>query len=65
VRFLKQFNDFGLKGYVAVLGNATITDEGILRVMGDEAVGFIRPDGIRPDGMRRVSIRRTTRKNAV
>jgi branched-chain amino acid transport system substrate-binding protein len=39
VRFLKQFNDFGLKGKVAVLGNTTSTDEGILRVMGDEAVG--------------------------
>jgi branched-chain amino acid transport system substrate-binding protein len=39
VRFLKQFYDFGLKGKVAVLGNTTSTDEGILRVMGDEAVG--------------------------
>jgi branched-chain amino acid transport system substrate-binding protein len=39
LRFLKQFNDFGLKGKVAVLGNTTSTDEGILRVMGDEAVG--------------------------
>src|SRR5438067_5813658 len=39
VRFLKQFNDFGLKGKVTVLGNTTSTDEGILRVMGDEAVG--------------------------
>jgi branched-chain amino acid transport system substrate-binding protein len=39
LRFLKQFNDFGLKGKIAVLGNTTSTDEGILRVMGDEAVG--------------------------
>lgn len=39
VRFLKQFNDFGLKGKVAVLGNTTSTDEGILKVMGEEAVG--------------------------
>lgn len=39
LRFLKQFNDFGLKGKVAVLGNTTMTDEGILKVMGDEAVG--------------------------
>src|SRR5499433_1982421 len=39
VRFLKQFNDFGLKGKVTVLCNTTSTDEGILRVMGDEAVG--------------------------
>jgi branched-chain amino acid transport system substrate-binding protein len=39
VRFLKQFNDFGLKGKIAVLGNTTSTDEGILKVMGEEAVG--------------------------
>jgi branched-chain amino acid transport system substrate-binding protein len=37
LRFLKQFNDTGLK--VAVLGNTTSTDEGILKLMGDEAVG--------------------------
>ena len=39
LRFLKQFADFGLKGKVAVLGNTTSTDEGILKVMGEEAVG--------------------------
>src|SRR5689334_19574043 len=39
LRFLKQFSEFGLKGKVTVLGNTTSTDEGILRVMGDEAVG--------------------------
>ncbi len=39
LRFLKQFSDFGLKGKVAVLGNTTSTDEGILKVMGEEAVG--------------------------
>jgi len=38
LRFLKQFSDFGLKGKVAVLGNTTSTDEGILKVMGEEAV---------------------------
>src|SRR5262252_5703940 len=38
LRFLKQFEDVGLKGKVAVLGNTTSTDEGVLRVMGDEAV---------------------------
>ncbi|MGA2567137.1 MAG: ABC transporter substrate-binding protein [Pseudolabrys sp.] len=41
LRFLKQFNDYGLKGKVAVLGNTTSTDEGILKVMGEEAVGVI------------------------
>jgi branched-chain amino acid transport system substrate-binding protein len=39
LRFLRQFSEFGLKGKVAVLGNTTMTDEGILKVMGDEAVG--------------------------
>jgi len=39
VRFLKQFSDFGLKGKLAVLGNTTSADEGILKLMGDEAVG--------------------------
>jgi branched-chain amino acid transport system substrate-binding protein len=39
LRFLKQFADYGLKGKVAVLGNTTMTDEGILKVMGEEAIG--------------------------
>jgi branched-chain amino acid transport system substrate-binding protein len=39
LRFLKAFAEFGLKGKVAVLGNTTMTDEGILKLMGDEAVG--------------------------
>src|SRR5947208_5916527 len=39
LRFLKQFSDYGLKGKIAVLGNTTSTDEGILRVMGEEGVG--------------------------
>lgn len=39
LRFLKAFTDYGLKGKIAVLGNTTMTDEGILRVMGDEADG--------------------------
>jgi branched-chain amino acid transport system substrate-binding protein len=37
LRFLKQFNETGLK--VGVLGNTTSTDEGILKLMGEEAVG--------------------------
>ncbi len=39
LRFLKQFSEFGLKGKVAVLGNTTMTDEGILKLMGEEANG--------------------------
>jgi len=39
LRFLKAFAEFGLNGKIVVLGNTTMTDEGILKVMGDEAVG--------------------------
>ena len=37
LRFLRQFNEAGLK--MPVLGNTTSTDEGILRMMADEAIG--------------------------
>lgn len=39
LRFLRQFDEAGLKGKIAVLGNTTSTDEGILKTMGEEAVG--------------------------
>ncbi len=39
LRFLKQYAAYGLKGKIPVLGNMTNTDEGILKSMGDEAVG--------------------------
>jgi branched-chain amino acid transport system substrate-binding protein len=38
LRFLKQLEDYGLKGKIAVLGNTTSTDEGILKQMSEEAV---------------------------
>ncbi len=41
LRFLRQYAEVGLKGKVAVLGNTTSTDEGILKVMGDEAVDVV------------------------
>ena len=41
LRFLKQLREFGNK--LPVLGNATTTDEGILKQMGDEALGVISP----------------------
>jgi branched-chain amino acid transport system substrate-binding protein len=41
LRFLKQFAEYGLHGKLPVLGNTTSTDEGILRSMGDEALGVI------------------------
>jgi branched-chain amino acid transport system substrate-binding protein len=37
LRFLRQFSEAGLT--MAVLGNTTSTDEGILKIMGEEAVG--------------------------
>jgi branched-chain amino acid transport system substrate-binding protein len=39
LRFLKQYKEYGMK--IPVLGSMTTTDEGILKQMGDEAVGVI------------------------
>jgi branched-chain amino acid transport system substrate-binding protein len=41
LRFLKQFAEYGMKAKIAVLGNTTSVDEGILKNMGDEAVGVV------------------------
>jgi branched-chain amino acid transport system substrate-binding protein len=41
LRFLQQYKDYGLKGKIPVLGAMTTTDEGIIKNMGDEAVGVI------------------------
>jgi branched-chain amino acid transport system substrate-binding protein len=41
LRFLKQYAEYGLHGKIPVLGNTTSTDEGILRVMGDEALDVV------------------------
>src|SRR5262249_14615100 len=41
LRFLKQFAEYGLHGKLPVLGNTTSTDEGILRNMGEEALGVV------------------------
>ena len=38
-RFLRQYREYGLK--LPVLGSMTTADEGILRQMGDEAVGVV------------------------
>jgi branched-chain amino acid transport system substrate-binding protein len=40
-RFYRQFNEFGLRGKVAVVGGMTAFDEAVLRNMGDEALGII------------------------
>ena len=41
LRFLRQFNEYGLKAKITVLGNPTAVDEGVLRNMGDEALGVV------------------------
>jgi branched-chain amino acid transport system substrate-binding protein len=41
LRFLKQYAEYGLKGKIPVLGNMTLVDEGILKSMGDEALGVV------------------------
>ncbi|MEJ8839957.1 ABC transporter substrate-binding protein [Ramlibacter sp. AN1133] len=41
VKFLKQYNEYGLKGKIPVLGAMTTVDEGVLKMMGDEAVGIV------------------------
>ena len=40
-RYFKQFNEYGLKGKVNVVGGMTAFDEAVLRNMGDEALGII------------------------
>jgi len=41
LRFLRQLNEYGLKSRIAVLGNPTCVDEGVLKNMGDEALGVV------------------------
>jgi branched-chain amino acid transport system substrate-binding protein len=40
-RFIKTWSDVGLKGKVALVGIGTLTDENVLKGMGDEALGVI------------------------
>src|SRR5882724_3037291 len=40
-RFFRQFNEYGLRGKVAVVGGMTAFDEAVLRNMGDEALGIV------------------------
>ncbi len=41
LRFLKQYAEYGLAGQIPVVGHMTTVDEGILKNMGDEALGVI------------------------
>lgn len=40
-RYLRQFNEYGLKGKIAPVGGMTALDEAVLRNMGDEALGIV------------------------
>jgi branched-chain amino acid transport system substrate-binding protein len=40
-RFIKTWSDVGLKGKIALVGVGTLTDENVLKAMGDEALGVI------------------------
>ena len=39
-RFVRQFNEYGLRDKVAIVGGMTALDESVLRNMGDEALGI-------------------------
>lgn len=41
IKFLKQYNEYGMKAKIPVLGAMTTVDEGVLKSMGDEALGII------------------------
>jgi len=43
IKFNKQYQEFGLKGKVPLIGGGTVTDEHALPSMGDEAIGIITP----------------------
>lgn len=39
--FLRTFQDYGLKGQIPIIGGDIVTDEDVLRSMGDEALGIL------------------------
>ena len=41
LQFMKQYQEFGFKGKIALVGAGTTTDEHALPSMGDEALGYI------------------------
>lgn len=40
-RFVRQFNEYGLRGKINLVGGMTALDEAVLRNMGDEALGIL------------------------
>jgi len=43
LQFVKQYQEFGLKDKIPLIGGGTLTDEHALPSMGDEAIGIITP----------------------
>lgn len=41
IKFLKQYAEYGMKAKIPVIGTMTSVDEGILKSMGDEALGVV------------------------
>ncbi len=41
LRFLKQYSDYGMKDQIPVISAMTTVDEGVLKSMGDEAIGIV------------------------
>jgi branched-chain amino acid transport system substrate-binding protein len=41
VKFLRQYSEYGLKAKIPVLAGMTTVDEGVLKTMGDEALGVV------------------------
>jgi branched-chain amino acid transport system substrate-binding protein len=41
LQFMRQYQEFGLKGRVPLIGGGTTTDEHVLPFMGDEAIGTV------------------------
>ena len=41
LQFMRQYQEFGLKGRVKLIGGGTTTDEHVLPFMGDEAIGAV------------------------
>ena len=41
VKFLKQYSEYGMKGKIPVIGAMTTVDEGVLKMMGDEALNVV------------------------
>jgi branched-chain amino acid transport system substrate-binding protein len=41
LQFMRQYQEFGLRGRVPLIGGGTTTDEHVLPAMGDEAIGVV------------------------